>query len=245
MVCGLIGIALPNTNMYYAAARLPAGLLALLVNTVPIIIYPIALMAKQEKFDPKRLLGLFCAIAGIFCLILPKASFPDAHAALWVLMALLTPLCFALFAVFINPHRPTDSNSLSIAAGMMLVASVLVAPLVFRTHQFYPLHWPFSIPSWIILLEMVLSSLGYVLFLWLLKVAGPVYYSLVDGVVAVTGLLWGIALFNERFNGWHAVAVVLIFSGIAFMTLRQRVNNKKSATKIFYKELPVEFSARD
>ena len=69
------------------------------------------------------------------------------------------------------------------------------------------------------------------LFFWLLKVAGPVYYSLVDGVVAVTGLLWGIALFNERFNGWHGLAVVLIFSGIAVMTLRQKVNNNESLRK--------------
>ena len=160
--------------MYYAAAHLPAGLLALLVNTVPIIIYPIALMAKQEKFDPKRLLGLCCAIAGIVCLILPKASFPDAHAALWVLMALLTPLCFALFAIFINPHRPADSNSLSLAAGMMLVATLLVAPLVFSTASILSLTLA-TIDTRFnnVCLEMVLSSFGLCVIFLVIKSGRP------------------------------------------------------------------------
>src|SRR5579863_9025259 len=33
-ICGLTGIAIPNTNMYFAAPHLPAGLLAVIVNTV-------------------------------------------------------------------------------------------------------------------------------------------------------------------------------------------------------------------
>src|SRR5688572_26901230 len=45
IVCGLTGIALPNSNMYVAASHLPAGLLAVIVNTVPIFSYVLALLA--------------------------------------------------------------------------------------------------------------------------------------------------------------------------------------------------------
>lgn len=223
VICGIVGIALPNTNMYFAAAHLPAGMLALLVNTVPIIIYPLALLSKQEKFDWIRFLGICCAIAGVLTLIVPKTSLPDKHAALWVLIALLTPLCFAIFATFVNPKRPADCASLTLAAGMMSTATIILAPLVFATHNFYAIHLPLTLPMFIILLEIVLSSLGYVLFFWLLKIAGPVYYSLVDGVVAATGIIWGIIIFHEHFNVTRGFAFLLIFSAIMLMTLRQRM----------------------
>ena len=46
-ICGLIGIAIPNTNMYFIASHLSAGLLAVLVNTVPLLVYPLALLYGQ------------------------------------------------------------------------------------------------------------------------------------------------------------------------------------------------------
>lgn len=220
-ICGLIGIALPNTNMYFAAAHLPAGMLALLVNTVPIMIYPLALISKQEKFDLMRFFAICLAIIGVLTLVLPKTSLPDKHSAIWVLIALLTPMCFALFATYVNPKRPSDCTSLTLAAGMMCTATIILTPLVFVTHSFFAFHFPFTIPMLIILLEIVLSSLGYVLFFWLLKIAGPVYYSLVDGIVAATGILWGIIIFHEHFNIWRSFAFVLILSAILLMTLRQ------------------------
>jgi drug/metabolite transporter (DMT)-like permease len=223
VICGLIGIALPNTNMYFAAAHLPAGMLALLVNTVPILIYPLALISKQEKFDMVRFLAICLAIIGVLTLVIPKTSLPDKHAAIWVLIALLTPLCFAIFATYVNPKRPSDCSSLTVAAGMMCAATFILMPLVFATHNFFAIHFPLTLPMYIILLEIVLSSLGYVLFLWLLKIAGPVYYSLVDGVVAATGIMWGIVIFNEQFNLWRGIAFILIFSAILLMTMRQRV----------------------
>lgn len=222
IVCGLIGIAIPNTNMYFAAAHLPAGMLALLVNTVPIFIYPLALASKQEKFDFVRFLSICLAIIGVLVLVLPKTSFPDKHAAIWVLFALLTPFCFALFATYVNPKKPNDCTSLTLAAGMMVTATVLLTPLVFVTHQFYAFHYPLTLPMYIILLEIVLSSTGYFLLFWLLKIAGPVYYSLTDSIVAATGIIWGVIIFNEHFTVIRGIAFLLIFCAIVLMTLRQR-----------------------
>jgi drug/metabolite transporter (DMT)-like permease len=218
LVCGLIGIAIPNTAMYYAASHLPAGLLALIVNTVPIMIYPIALIAKEEKFKCLRLLSIALAVLGILCLILPETKVSQTLPTQWILFALITPFCFALFATYINPHRPIASTPLSLAAGMLTTSTILLAPLVIATHSFYPITWPLTIPALVILLEIVLSSIGYVLFFWLIKIAGPVYYSLVDGIVGLTGLIWGIFLFNEHFTFWYGLAVILILVAIVMMT---------------------------
>ncbi|MFT3742348.1 MAG: DMT family transporter [Gammaproteobacteria bacterium] len=220
-LCGLLGIAVPNTIMYYAAAHLPASLLALVINTVPMMIYPLALLAKQESFNFRRFLALVITIVGLACLVVPNAHFSGQQAK-WILIALLTPLCFALFANFVNPRRPANSQPLNLAAGMMIFSTLWLLPVVFSTHSFYSL-WPLTLPGWVIILEMILSSLGYVLLFKLLTLAGPVYYSLVDGVVAITGLLWGVLLFQERFNVWQSIAVCCILGGIGLMSwMRKR-----------------------
>jgi drug/metabolite transporter (DMT)-like permease len=217
--CGLIGIAIPNTNMYFASPHLPAGVLALIVNIVPVILYPLALIAGQEKFRWSRCIGVTIAVAGVLCLILPKSAIAGFQGIHWILMGLITPLCFAFFALFINPFRPRDSNPVSLAAGMLIAATFLLIPWVISMHAFYMPHWPLTAPDKVILIEIILSSAGYVLFFYLLRIAGPVYYSLVDGIVALTGLGWGIMIFHETFHVWTMAAIVLILSGIFLVTM--------------------------
>ena len=90
------------------------------------------------------------------------------------------------------------------------------------THSFYPIRLPFQTRDWVILLEIALSSLGYVLFFQLLKIAGAVFYSLVGGMVAITGLFWGWLLFNERLSALSSSAVVSIIIGIWLVALQKR-----------------------
>jgi len=219
LVCGVLGIAFPNTLMYFAAGHISAGVLAVLVNTVPILTYPLALMVNAERFSFGRLLGLFIGVAGILLIVWPHQA-STTPALSWTLIVLLTPLSFACCAVFAN-FRPVPSDSLSLSAGMMTVSTLLLAPLVLKFHEFHALNWPFTVVDWLILLEIVLSSLGYVIFFALIKRAGPVYYSLVGGVVSITGLFWSYLVFDERLTLVLAAAVGLILTAIAILSLQK------------------------
>lgn len=221
-ICGLTGIVIPNTNMYFAAPHLPAGLLAVVVNTVPIIAYPLALLARTEVFNVLRFSGVGCAIAGLMLIVLPTTSLPTPLMTPWVLSALITPLSFAVCAVYISRFRPNNTNSLSLAAGTLIASSLLLLPVVLMSKNFYSLHLPLTSPDLVILLEIILSSVGYILFFQLIKIAGPVYYSLVDTVVALTGLFWGYLLFHEKLNQWTSCAVFFIFIALILVTKRQQ-----------------------
>ncbi|MCD6048151.1 MAG: hypothetical protein K0S08_1798 [Gammaproteobacteria bacterium] len=218
LVCGLLGIAIPNTNMYFTAAHLPAGLLAIIVNIAPILTYIIALFVKQEKFHLLRMSGVVCGMLGILCILLPQVVMPTKHEFFWLLQTLLSPLCFSLCAVFIAKYYPPHEDSLSLAAGMLICSSILLAPLVFSHHVFYWLKPWASFPDTMVMVEIILSSLGYVLMFLLLKHAGPVYYSLVAGVVVITGIFWGGKIFHEVLSFWEALAMGLIFLGISLVS---------------------------
>jgi drug/metabolite transporter (DMT)-like permease len=220
LVAGLLGIALPNTNMYFAAPHLPAGILAVIVNTVPIMMYPLALIARQERFSQGRLIGVLLGVVGIMMIVGSKWSLPEAGTLKWALITLLSPLFFATCALYSVHDRPEESSSLSLAAGMLVCSVIVLAPFVVDTHEFYPLN-SFSLPNMAVVLEIILSSIGYVILFQLWKIAGAVYYSFVGGVVAITGLFWGWLLFGETIHLWTLLAVVLIVVAITTVSLLQ------------------------
>lgn len=225
-ISGLTGIVIPNTNMYFAAAHLPAGLLAVIVNTVPIIVYALAIFARIESFHWLRFGGILSALCGLMLIVMPQEGFATMSVNPWMISALITPISFAFCAIYISRFRPAQSDSLTLAAGTLVFAALFLVPLVYLTGNFYQLHFPLSAPDGVILLEIILSSLGYVLFFQLIKIAGPVYYSLVDTIVALTGLFWGFVLFHETLNERYMIAVILIFLALFLVTQHQYYSKK-------------------
>ncbi|MFN7098230.1 MAG: DMT family transporter [Gammaproteobacteria bacterium] len=218
-VCGLIGIAIPNSNMYFVAGHIPAGMLAIIVNTVPILIFPLALLFRQETFSWPRLFAVIIGVLGIMLLVLPHELLPNSSYGWWPLLALISPLMFALCAIYISNQRIQQPDALVSAAGMMLASTILLTPLVISTHSFYSL-WPPLMPAgWLVIVEILLSSLGYVIFFRLINLAGPVYYSMVGGVVGITGLFWGWLIFNEYPTLIMLLATVLIVTAITWLTV--------------------------
>lgn len=218
LICGLIGIAIPNTNMYFIASHIPAGLLAVLVNTVPLLVYPLALITRQEKIDGWRFLALLLGMSGILLIIGMNTAGLFSG---WTLLALLSPLGFAVCSIYIGAKQPAEINSLQAATGMLLAATLLLIPLVIQQNAFYSLTGPFTLVKQVIVLEIILSSLGYLLFFILIRMAGPVFYSLTGGAVALTGLFWGYLIFNETPTPMQSIAVVLVISAIFLLSWRQ------------------------
>ena len=221
LICGLTGIVIPNTAMYFAASHLPASILAMIVNTVPLLAYPMALFARLEKFNWQRMAGIALAFSGLMFIILPKGSLPSTTMTPWVLCTLITPLSFAFCSIYIARCRPQTDDVLTLTAGMLIISSLLLVPLVAFTHQFYSFHLPLNTADWVIVLEIGLSSVGYLLFFYLIKAAGPVYYSLVDTIVVMTGLFWGYLLFGEHLNKWTSLAVIFIIIALLLVTRQQ------------------------
>lgn len=218
LVCGLIGIAIPNTNMYFIAKHIPAGLLAVLVNTVPLLVYPMALIAGQERFDIWRIMALILGMTGILLIVGPS---DQSQLSSWAFLALLSPLSFALCSIYIAVKQPPKLNALQAASGMLLAASLLLTPLVIQQHAFYSLSAPFTRVKQVVILEIILSSIGYILFFKLVRLAGPVFYSLTGGMVALTGLFWGFVVFHEKPANMQSLAIFCVICALFLLSWRQ------------------------
>jgi len=222
LTAGLLGILIPNIIFYIVIGHIPAGVMAVVVTTAPLLTYVFALGLRMEIFQPLRALGIATGFAGGLVLVLPKASLPAPEMLPWTLLAFLTPCFYAVNSVYSARARPPDSASLGLACGMLFGAAFLQLPLVLALGDFYWPGWPLLARDGALLGQIAISSLAYVLFFELLRLAGPVYFSQVGFIVTLTGLLWGIYFFDERHSAWLYLATLLILFGVAMVNWRGR-----------------------
>lgn len=221
--CGLIGLAIPNMLMYSASIYVDSGILTVLANISPILIYPLALLLGQEKFAWFRFVFVIIGTIGILVLIWPLGRSADSlfeKLNYWIYLALLIPLCYATTAVYISRFMPGDGNVLNYAMWMLVMSSLFVTPLMIYHNGFYPLKAT-DFNSWLILLEVLLSTLGYVLLFVIIKMAGPVFYSLVNAITAISGVFYGRVFFGQYFTLWDYLGICIILFAIIGLTSLQ------------------------
>jgi drug/metabolite transporter (DMT)-like permease len=218
---GLLGIALPNVNLVAAIAHLPAGVMVLTIPFVPLMTYGIAVGLGMERFSWLRFAGVMCGLAGVALIVLPSASLPDPAAAHWFLLALATPALYATTNVTAARLRPPGAKSLPMAGGMLLAAALILTPVVFAMDVLYLPSLPMGEAEIGIAGQVVISSVAYLIFFEVLRLAGPVFMSFTGYVVTLTGIGWGVLLFGERHSPWIWGAACLIFAGLALVNLRR------------------------
>ena len=105
---------------------------------------------------------------------------------------------------------------------MLVAATFIILPLVYLNNSFHPIVFPLSKPDLFIVIEIILSSIGYVLFFELLRVAGAVFYSLVGCIVALAGLFWGYIIFGENIKPFEWFSILFIISAIFLVSKKNK-----------------------
>lgn len=225
LLCGLFGIVIPNLLIYFAARHIPSGLLTILANVSPILTYILAVGFKDEAFSLKRAALVLFGLIGVGLIILPNQHGLELDAGNWWLyLALLIPLSYAFSAVYISRFHPGSGNVLSYSMWMLMFSSLCISPLAVIKQGYYPLRLD-DLPSLLIVIEILLSTLGYGLLFIIIKKVGAVYYTLVSAVAVITGVVYGILLFGQHFSGLTYVAIAIILLTIVGLTYTQQKKN--------------------
>ena len=221
LTCGALSLAAPNFILQLVIAHVPAGVAAIVITTVPLLTYALAMAVKLETFAARRVMGLLLGFVGALVLVVPKASLPEPAMAGWVGFGFLAPLFYASGNVYVALRRPAAS-ALPLAAGMLWGAAFWQAPVVALTHSFQPLTMPFSFGEWGVVGQITVTSLASILYFEIVRRAGPVFFSQVAYVVTLTAILWAMAIFGERHSILVWVSAALIASGVALVNWRKR-----------------------
>ncbi len=221
LICGLLGTVLPGTLFFYAAPHVPAGILSITVATVPILTYALTLPLKLDKLSVGRLFGILLGMLSVVLLVAPASSLPSREMTPWVLVAVLASAFYASENLFVALRRPAGSDVLALVAGMLIMAALVLAPIVWATGTFVPLGLPWGAVEWSVVAMVAANALAYTLFIHVVTTAGPVFASQTAYTVTIAGVFWGMAIFGERHSLWIWASLALMLGGLALVTPRK------------------------
>lgn len=217
IILALIGTLIPNSISYTVAAHLPAGLMALTLATVPMFALLIALGLGSEKPQLGRIFGICLGGIAMLLVLGPKTSLPSASMAIWVLVALLAPLCYGIEGNYLVRSTPTHMNTLNALRGASIVGALIAGPLALATDNWVSLNTHWTSVEWGILLNSLLHVITYGAYIWLVGRTGAVFASQVAYIVTLSGVFLGMMVFSEQHSTLVWLALTLMMVGLAMV----------------------------
>lgn len=217
----LIGTVLPGIASYQAAVHLPSGVLSILLSAVPMLALPVALMLGIDRPEPARVLGLLLGLGGVALLVLPEASLPAGVKTLWIGVALMSSLCYAVEGNVVARWGTAGLNAVQLLAGASITGVVLSLPLAVFSGQFITPAVPLTAPDKAVIASGLLHAFAYSCYVWLVGRAGSVFAAQVSYLVTLFGLCWAMLFLDESYSGWVWAATALMMGGMALVQPRR------------------------
>jgi drug/metabolite transporter (DMT)-like permease len=221
LTIGLIGTILPNSFSYLAAAQLPAGVMAIIIASVPMFTLVIANTFRMEGFSLVRRSGVLLGAAAVTILILPETSLPEPGKAIFVLVALAAPFFYGAEGNYIATRAPRGVDPVATLLGASIFGMAIAGPMAFATGTWVNLLEPWQAPEWALLLSSLCHVAAYTGYIWLVGAAGPVFSSLVAYVVTLSGVFFSALILSENYSSWVWMALILMIGGLALVQPRE------------------------
>jgi drug/metabolite transporter (DMT)-like permease len=220
-IVATFGTVIPDAITYPAVYHLPAGILSIVVATMPMLAFPIALMLGADKFSPWRLTGLALGLAGVALIALPDSDLHAEALVFWLLFALIAPLSYAVEGNIIGKWGTSDLDPLQVLLGAAILGLLVITPLTLMTGQFIDPRPPYAAPDAALVGNSLLHTLTYMGYVWMVGRAGAVFAAQVSYLVTGFGVIWSMVLLGERYSLWIWAALALMLAGIGLVQPRR------------------------
>lgn len=219
IISGFLSYVVPNLLTYSVIPKIGSGLAAIMFALSPVVT---ALLSVVLRVRPPNLLGIFgitLGLAGAGIIIFSR-QLDFSGGTPWILLALLIPVFLGAGNVYRTMAWPFGASPRKLAAHTNLAAVPFLAIFIYAqtgTIDLVPLA---AIPS-LVAVQLVVSTVMFLMFFRLQQVGGPTYLSQIGYVAAAVGVVIGVLYFGEIYPPHVWVGAGAIAAGIAFSTLSQ------------------------
>ena len=225
VVVAVLGTIVPGATFYTSVARLPSGIMSILISMVPLLAFPITVALRHDQFSARKLAGLGLGLLGVALIALPQTSLPDPAMAAYLPLAMVGPLFYALESTYVARVGTPGMDAVQAMFGASLAGLLLCAPLTLAMGHWFAMPLPPGPPEVALILSSALHALLYAAFVWLAATAGAVFAAQSAYIVTAAGMIWAMVLLGEKFSAmvWIAAAVMLL--GLTLVQPRMKSAN--------------------
>lgn len=214
---GVINQAIPFSLFAYAGLELSASITSVVNSATPIWSAIIAWFWFRVSLSWGQQLGLLISFLGV-AVIASEGFVAQGNSnqhVVSIVAVLVATLFYGVSANFIKRYL-SGVSALSIAAGSMIGASMVLVPFAFY-------YWPtesVSEASWYsaVILGIFCTAGSYLIFFNLLKEVGPTNTVSVTYLVPIFGVFWGVTFLDEAFSLFSILGSMAVLVGVLLVT---------------------------
>ena len=215
--------AMPFTALSWGQRFIDSGLAGVFMASVPLFVLPLGhLFVPGERMTARKVAGFLLGFAGVTVLFGPSLLLELGGGPAIALLAQAACLCaaFGYAAGSIVSKRAPQLGLLRFGAAALTIAAAMTLPLALVVEGV-----PRAMPSpgavlSLLYLGLVPTALATVLLLSVIRSAGPGFLSLVNYLVPLWAVVFGVAVLGETPSPRLGLALVLILGGLALAQTR-------------------------
>jgi len=217
---GLVGICLFNTMCYIGLTATTATNATLFNSVVPVLIPPIAWLLIRERTRPRQFAGILLSLMGVVVIVAQGSvevlrTLQFNRGDLWLLAAMVL---WALYTVLLR-FRPARFGMLDFLAVILLFGwPMLLVWYGFEVAGGASVQWNPKTAMVLAYYGIFPAVLAFVCYNRGVAAIGPTRAGIFVHLVPVFGIGLSTVFLGEAPRFYHAVGILLIFSGIGLTT---------------------------
>lgn len=227
----LFGNALPFFLIAWGQEKVDAGLAAILMAIMPLMTIVIAhFFTRDEKLTWYKIAGFCLGLLGVGVMIGFDKLGTLGQETIRQYSLIGGALCYAIATIITKSLVTLPRYSLM--AALMVLSMLLIIPLVYLNGGMLVLTNGFGAVSneaivSAVLLGILPTAIGTILVFTIVTRQGASFFSQINFMVPVFGVLWGTVFLSEVLPANGIIALALILAGVALARIKSKTNNYK------------------
>ncbi len=225
LLTSITGNALPFTLISWGEERIDSGLAAILMGVMPLTAMIIAhVLTSDDRLTPGKLAGVALGAVGLVILIGPARLTSLGGDVIRELAVAAAAISYGINA---NVTRSlTGAPRYSTIALVMMVSAAIMAPISLIADQPWTLSPSASSIFAIVMLGIFQTAIGTIILFLLVRRQGASFFSQINFLVPISGVIWGAVVLSERPALSAFVALGVILAGVAVARMGRAVSNR-------------------
>ncbi|MFM7016594.1 MAG: DMT family transporter [Bacteroidota bacterium] len=223
LIVGVFGSGIPALLFATAQTHVSSSLAGMLNGLTPVFTMLIGAAIFKVRFNIYQKLGVFVGFLGAAGLVFIRADGSIEFNFLYAGLIVLATMFYGLSVNTIK-GRLTNINSLVISGAGLLFVGIPYTIYLFSTdflNRFNTMPEANFSFACICTLALFGTAVSNYIYFQLVKIAGPLFASIVTYLIPIVAMCWGFAD-GEKLSGIQVLAMIAILLGVALIAIKPK-----------------------